>query len=177
MKRCQTTIPIAIGEQTKRVKKTHTVRKGESLGRIASKYDMTVAQVKKMNKLRSNTVRSGQRLTVYNWVKTKVPVKAASSTELAIKKEQAHKADSVQKSELVEENDADTDKVSEVEVASNEKITPKPAFKYYIVQPGDTLWNIAKRYEGLTVEMIKDINNLSNTNIKPGTKLKVLVNG
>lgn len=163
--------------QTKRVKKTHTVRRGESLGKIASKYDMTLAQVKKMNKLRSSTVRSGQRLTVYNWVKTKVPVKTVSNDELTAKKEVAHKADTVQKTDVDEQADAinDTQKVSN-EIAEV-KNSPKPAFKYYIVQPGDTLWNIAKRYEGLTVEMIKNINNLSNTNIKPGTKLKVLVNG
>ncbi|MBK7684147.1 MAG: LysM peptidoglycan-binding domain-containing protein [Bacteroidetes bacterium] len=48
---------------------------------------------------------------------------------------------------------------------------------YHVVQPGDTLWNIAKRYEGVTVEMIKDINNLRNATLKPGTKLKVIVNG
>ncbi|MFN0189346.1 MAG: LysM peptidoglycan-binding domain-containing protein [Bacteroidia bacterium] len=163
--------------QTKRVKKTHTVRRGESLGRIASKYDMTVAQVKKMNKLRSSTVRSGQRLTVYNWVKTKVPVKKVANDELTAKKEDSHKIDTVQKSEVDEQAEVlnDTQKVSNE--TAEVKNTPKPAFKYYIVQPGDTLWNIAKRYEGLTVEMIKDINNLSNTNIKPGTKLKVLVNG
>ena len=163
--------------QTKRVKKTHTVRRGESLGKIASKYDMTLAQVKKMNKLRSSTVRSGQRLTVYNWVKTKVPVKAVSNDVLTAKKEVAHKADTVQKTEVDEQADAinDTQKVSNE--TAEVKNSTKPAFKYYIVQPGDTLWNIAKRYEGLTVEMIKNINNLSNTNIKPGTKLKVLVNG
>lgn len=163
--------------QTKRVKKTHTVRRGESLGKIASKYDMTVAQLKKMNRLRSGTVRSGQRLTVYNWVKTKVPATAASNTELAIKKESAPKLDSVEKEETAVENDAEANNATQVETASTEIKSPKPAFKYYIVQPGDTLWNIAKRHEGLTVEMIKDINNLSNTNIKPGTKLKVLVNG
>ena len=164
-------------EQTKRVKKTHIVRRGESLGKIASKYDMTLAQVKKMNKLRSSTVRSGQRLTVYNWVKTKVPVKAVSNDELTVKKEVEHKADTVQKTEVDEQADAinDTQKVSNE--TAEVKNSPKPAFTYYIVQPGDTLWNIAKRYEGLTVEMIKNINNLSNTNIKPGTKLKVLVNG
>ena len=163
--------------QTKRVKKTHTVRRGESLGRIASKYDMTVAQVKKMNKLRSNSVRSGQRLTVYNWVKTKVPVKAVSNDELTAKKEDTHKADTVQKTEAEEQTEALNDSQKVTHETAEVKNSPKPAFKYYIVQPGDTLWNIAKRYEGLTVEMIKDINNLSNTNIKPGTKLKVLVNG
>lgn len=163
--------------QTKRVKKTHTVRRGESLGKIASKYDMTVAQLKKMNRLRSGTVRSGQRLTVYNWVKTKVPVVTASNAELAIKKETAPKEDSVQKEDAMVENDADDNSATQAETVSAEKKSPKPAFKYYIVQPGDTLWNIAQRHEGLTVEMIKDINNLRNTNIKPGTKLKVLVNG
>ena len=120
-------------EQTKRVKKTHIVRRGESLGKIASKYDMTLAQVKKMNKLRSSTVRSGQRLTVYNWVKTKVPVKAVSNDELTVKKEVAHKADTVQKTEVDEQADAinDTQKVSNE--TAEVKNSPKPAFTYYIV--------------------------------------------
>lgn len=169
-------VSVSYETQTKRVKKTHTVRRGESLGRIAEKYDMTIAQVKKMNRLRSNSVRKGQRLTVYNWVKTKVPVKAPANAELASKKENPVKADSVQKTEA-EQNDALASNEKEQTEASVEKELPKPTFKYYIVQPGDTLWNIAKRYEGLTVEMIKDINNLRNTQITPGTKLKVIVNG
>ena len=53
----------------------------------------------------------------------------------------------------------------------------RPKYIYHLVQPGDTLWNIAKRYEGVTVEMIKDINNLHNSTLKPGTRLKVIVNG
>ena len=62
---------------------------------------------------------------------------------------------------------------AKVKVAANKK----SSFIYHVVQPGDTLWNIAKRYDGVTVEMIKDINNLHNANIKPGTRLKVIVNG
>jgi membrane-bound lytic murein transglycosylase D len=50
-------------------------------------------------------------------------------------------------------------------------------FVYHIVQPGDTLWNIARRYEGTTVELIKDINKLQDANLRPGTRLKVIVNG
>ncbi|WP_192085806.1 LysM peptidoglycan-binding domain-containing protein [Algoriphagus sp. Y33] len=41
----------------------------------------------------------------------------------------------------------------------------------YIVQPGDSLWVISKKHEGLTVEQIKRLNNLNSNNIKPGQRL------
>ncbi|SFA98833.1 LysM peptidoglycan-binding domain-containing protein [Algoriphagus aquimarinus] len=41
----------------------------------------------------------------------------------------------------------------------------------YTVQPGDSLWIISKKHEGLTVEQIKRLNNLNSNNIKPGQKL------
>lgn len=44
---------------------THTVRKGESLGSIAKKYNVSSANVKKWNRLKSNTIRVGQKLTIY----------------------------------------------------------------------------------------------------------------
>ncbi|UJP63322.1 transglycosylase SLT domain-containing protein [Mongoliitalea daihaiensis] len=43
--------------------------------------------------------------------------------------------------------------------------------KVYTVQPGDSLWTISKKSSGLSVEQIKQLNNLQNTNIKPGQKL------
>ncbi len=43
--------------------------------------------------------------------------------------------------------------------------------KVYTVQPGDTLWDIAKKYEGLDIEKIKKLNNLKTSKIKPGQKL------
>lgn len=41
----------------------------------------------------------------------------------------------------------------------------------YTVQPGDSLWIISKKHDGLTVEQIKRLNNLNSNNIKPGQKL------
>jgi membrane-bound lytic murein transglycosylase D len=41
----------------------------------------------------------------------------------------------------------------------------------YIVQPGDSLWIISKKNPGLTVELIKRLNNLNNNTIKPGQRL------
>jgi membrane-bound lytic murein transglycosylase D len=43
--------------------------------------------------------------------------------------------------------------------------------KYYTVQPGDSLWLISKKLNGLTVEQIKQMNNLNSNQIKPGQKL------
>ncbi|MBO4328249.1 MAG: LysM peptidoglycan-binding domain-containing protein [Bacteroidales bacterium] len=44
----------------------HTVKKGETLSSIAGKYHVTVSNLKKWNSLRSNTLRVGQRLTIYS---------------------------------------------------------------------------------------------------------------
>ncbi len=43
----------------------HTVRKGETLAAIASKYHTTVVDIKKWNNLGSNTIRTGQSLAIY----------------------------------------------------------------------------------------------------------------
>ena len=43
--------------------------------------------------------------------------------------------------------------------------------KEYIVQPGDTLWDIAKKHEGISIWKIKSLNNLESDNLKPGTKI------
>lgn len=45
--------------------------------------------------------------------------------------------------------------------------------KTYTVQPGDTLWDISKKFSGLTIERIKTLNKLSNSKIQPGQKLIV----
>ena len=42
----------------------YKVRKGDNLGRIAAKYHTTVSKIKKLNHLRSDFIREGQRLRV-----------------------------------------------------------------------------------------------------------------
>ncbi len=43
----------------------------------------------------------------------------------------------------------------------------------YIVQPGDTLWDISKKFQGVTIEKIKTMNNLKSNRLEPGMKLIV----
>ena len=42
----------------------HTVKKGETLSSIARKYGLSVAQLKKLNGLKKDSIRVGQRLRV-----------------------------------------------------------------------------------------------------------------
>jgi membrane-bound lytic murein transglycosylase D len=43
--------------------------------------------------------------------------------------------------------------------------------KTYTVQPGDSLWLISKKLDGVTIDQIKRLNNLNNNQIQPGQKL------
>lgn len=49
--------------------------------------------------------------------------------------------------------------------------TTSQGTKTYTVQPGDTLWDISKKFQGLTIEKIKSLNNLKSNELKPGQKL------
>ena len=53
-------------------------------------------------------------------------------------------------------------------LTSEKKILSKSE---YIIQKGDTLWDIAQKYNGLSVWKIKAINNMENDNLEPGTTI------
>ena len=70
------------------------------------------------------------------------------------------------------------DKIEQTET----KNVPVASLVIYYVQPGDTLWNIAKKFK-TTIELIKNANNLKDDMIYPGQQLimpkvvdKVIVN-
>ncbi len=120
----------APGSTYGREKITYRVRSGDVLGLIAQRYHVRVSDIRKWNNLRSNTIRIGQRLTLY--------VRGSGS------------------------NYASTAPV----------IKTKPdGTKTYIVQPGDTLWDISRKVSGVTIESLKQMNSLQSNNIKPGQEL------
>jgi membrane-bound lytic murein transglycosylase D len=57
------------------------------------------------------------------------------------------------------------------EIEENKNIALSNGGGYYTVQPGDTLWTISKKLEGVTIDQIKKLNNLNSNQIKPGQKL------
>lgn len=185
------------------VKKWYTVRKGESLKQVAQRNKCSVNEIKKLNHLASNKIRRGQKLQVYAMVKVKNPAKDTEVTATNLKPTEKRDSGNVKNdltarqdikkdssdlissdssnNEAAEDLDAlitgDSDDINSGNVSASVN-KPADAVRskviYHLVQPGDTLWNIARRYEA-TVEQIKSINKLSGGRIKVGTKLKVQV--
>ena len=56
---------------------------------------------------------------------------------------------------------------------NNTKMKPRHGITEYIVQPEDTLWNIAKRYH-TTEQMIIGTNALKTSQVQPGEKLMIV---
>jgi membrane-bound lytic murein transglycosylase D len=120
----------------------YKVRSGDVLGSIAIRHGVRVADLKKWNNLRSNNIRTGQRLNIWTKQSTRSTVVASASRKSKTK----------------------------TNVVSSQ---PIKGSKTYVVQPGDTLWDITQKFDGLTVQRIKKLNKLSNNKIQAGQKLVV----
>ena len=168
-----------------KVRSTHTVRKGDNLSKIADKYNVALADLKKWNKIRKNTIQAGQKLAIYKTVKKKIQIKIVvdpdeEKEDLAcngpdLNCEENEKPEAAAKS--VNEMKSLVKEQPKTVIANNSvKIKTKPLFIYHTVQPGDTLWRISQRYQ-LNIEEIKKANNISGTTLKQGTKIKIPVKG
>jgi membrane-bound lytic murein transglycosylase D len=146
--------------------KIYKVRRGDNLGEIAEKYDVSVVDLKKWNKLKGNSVAHGKSLKIIT----------NESIVKTVKKEP--KAEKV-----ASETIADTQRLATLDSKKKKEEKPSKLIKTdslptetataYVVQKGDNLGSIAKRYN-VSVEEIKEWNDLSNVNIKLGASLKVV---
>ena len=57
-------------------------------------------------------------------------------------------------------------------IVKKESVPSNPG-KVHLVKPGESLWEISRMYNGLTIEKIKKLNNLSGNKIMPGQKLRI----
>ncbi|MBT0607145.1 lytic transglycosylase domain-containing protein [Aequorivita echinoideorum] len=63
---------------------------------------------------------------------------------------------------------------SSKDIASAAPVSAKSASeKTYTVKNGDSLWSISQKFPGVSVENIQKWNDISGTNLKAGTKLKI----
>ena len=68
---------------------THKVKKGETLGQIATKYGVTVDDLRKWNNIKGNNIAAGQNLKVYS--DKKVDRKTDKADKTSKKKQKTHK--------------------------------------------------------------------------------------
>ncbi len=137
-----TTTKVVVTEPAQAQYLTYYVRRGDYLGLIASRHGTTVSTIKRMNGLRSNNLRVGQRLKIHNRYASNTPKK----TETVVAK-------------------VDTKPTKTVD---------KGSYKYYTIQPGDTLWGIASKLDGVSVTKLRQLNDVNNVKrLKPGQKIIV----
>ncbi|GAB4487876.1 MAG: hypothetical protein OHK0045_08920 [Raineya sp.] len=154
---------------------THIVQKGEFLAGIAKQYNVSLKDLKAWNKLRNNNVFASQRIVV--WTEDKEEENADStSTEVLTKNDKEEvKKDEEERKTPVQAVSLNPSKNQVGSVAAAANPTSKVKVMYHTVKPGDTLWNISKRYEGLSVEKIKKLNpQLKGDNLAVGQKIRVI---
>lgn len=164
--------------------KTYVVKRGDNLGEISNKYGVSVAELKKWNRLRGSNIMPGQRLKIQKNITVTVPVKEAIAVKEPKEKETAPVADvdDAANEQDIADNTADETRATEVktEVAAKDNGRRKDINyeqeRMYIVQKGDSLFSIAKKHPGVTVENLKIWNEIKGESIQPGMKLKVATN-
>ncbi len=162
---------------TKEVKQIHVVKRRESMIAIAQSYRCSLKEIKEWNHLENIKVRPGQKLIMYATVTQKIK----RHTDLA--KEEDGLSD---KTCIIDSASSALGNTSIIADDSNEKDDTKAAsakgskgkvkYIYHIIQRGDTLWNIAQRYQNGSIQKIRDINDSRDLKrLLPGTKIKVAV--
>lgn len=134
---------------------TYTVKKGDNLGYISDWFDCTVADLKKWNKLSSTQIHPGQNL--------KVTVPAKFESQYA----QINDMTLAQKQKLTD--------IALISPAPAANKTVDPQVIFYTVKPGDTLWSISQKYPENSIEKIRELNGMSQSEtLVSGTKIKLV---
>jgi len=143
---------------TGREKLVYTVKSGDNLGFIAAWYNVGLSDLRYWNNIRGNTIRSGQNIVVY------VPKKSAG------KYSDINSLSFEEKQQRIGKSGTPPDEIISQPATGN--------YVYYTVRSGDTLWEIAKRYPGVTETEIMKLNNMtSGRSLKAGQTIKIKPKG
>jgi membrane-bound lytic murein transglycosylase D len=137
-------------------KLSYTVKEGDNLGFVAMWYNVRLSDIRYWNNIRQNTIRSGQKLSIY------VPRNKVSKYEdingLSFAQKQARIGKTV---------------TAEAPPPA-QQLTAGNGFVIYTVKQGDTIWDIIKKYPGVTESEVKQWNNLTDVaKIRAGQQLKI----
>ncbi len=178
----------------KEVVKTYKIKKGDNLSEIADKYSVTVSEIKKWNRLRSNVAQRGQniKIVVNERVATRVkkPIQDIETTEV-VQNQQEVSASGEKYAVLtpIKNENSPEDVVYETPKKAERIIEPKAvkAYKYekvityrdvtknYKVKSGDNLGEIAEKHN-VGVSDLKKWNKLKGNNVVVGKTLKIISN-
>jgi membrane-bound lytic murein transglycosylase D len=139
-------------------KLTYTVKAGDNLGFISEWYNARSSDIRYWNNIRHNTIRAGQHLSIYV-PRTKV-AKYQDINQMSFSEKQTRVGKSSSPAPVAVK--------SPVTVSSGED------YVIYKVKQGDTIWDIMKKYPGVTETEIMRLNNMSDAGkLKAGQQIKI----
>ena len=146
----------------------YTVRRGDTLSKIALRFDVGLGFLRQLNKLKSDLIRPGQKLRLRaSRLEEAVHVVKEDETLTEIARRYR-----VSVSQLQRLNGLVGDRI-----LIGQKLRLKDAEStVHIVERGDALWEIARAY-GISVYRLKILNGLRSNRIYPGQKLKLYPDG
>ncbi len=136
---------------------SYTVKSGDNLGFISMWYNVRTSDIRYWNNIRHNTIRAGQKLSIY------VPRKKLSKYEPINNMAFAEKQERIGMPATLQ--------TIEQPVQS---LAAGSDYVVYTVKQGDTIWDIMRMYPGVTEADIKSLNGLPDiSRIKAGQQLKI----
>jgi len=143
---------------TGKTKIVYTVKEGDNLGYISEWYKVGLSQLRYWNNVYRNTIRIGQKLTVYVDPSESEHFSKVNSMSFAEKQNMIGKK--------VPSNAQS--------IASNSPEETEGDYIIYTVRYGDTIWDIARLYDDVTTTQLLSLNNISDAEkLKVGQKLKI----
>jgi membrane-bound lytic murein transglycosylase D len=130
----------------------YKVRSGDNLGSIASKYNVSIVQLKKWNNLKSNSIALGRNLKIIS--ESKIIKKDINEVKLAPA--------------------VDKKRTEEAIANVDDKNTKEAQPSLYVVQAGDNLSSIAKKLN-VSLSDLKEWNGLNAENMDMIASMKKLV--
>lgn len=141
----------------------YKVKRGDNLTAVASKYDVSIAEIKQWNNLKSNALPYGKNLKIITGQTALTSVNKETKPD-RVRSETTSKSQSILVAELKTNTEEKTNNTSAP--SATEPMT------LYVVQKGDNLGNIAKKY-AVTVAEIQQWNQLSDAAVQYGASLKI----
>ncbi len=140
----------------------YTVKSGDNVGFISSWFNVRLSDLRYWNNLHRDLIRVGQKLSIYVAPENKEKYEKLNS--MTFTQKQASIGKSVPNNAVASSANPNTTKPA----------TLDSSYEYYTVRKGDTIWEIAKRYPGISPDEILRLNNLSaRSKISIGQKLKI----
>ena len=149
---------------------TYNVQSGDTLYSIARRFGLTVDELKEKNNLISDELSIGQILEVGN-NEIEIPTEEVSYiVQSGDNLYSIARKYNVSLDELMEYNNLKTNLLSIGQVIKIPGENINNVSNLYIVQSGDSLWSIAKKFD-TTVDSIRDKNNLTSNLLFVGQNL------